>query len=75
VSDSGTGFFGGVGLGVTFAKTLHVRFELQSTTIDEDVLNARNDAGVDAMLLEVQYRFGAGKAGAIEPSGPPTATP
>lgn len=72
VSDSGTGLFGGVGFGVTFAKSLHVRFELQSTTIDEDVLNARNDAGVDAMLLEVQYRFGAGAAG---PSGPPTATP
>ena len=63
------------GGGVTFAKTLHVRFELQSTTIDEDVLNARDDAGVDAMLLELQYRFGAGKAAAIEPSAPPTATP
>ena len=75
VSDSGTGFFGGVGFGVTFAKTLHVRFELQSTTIDEDVLNARDDAGVDAMLLEVQYRFGAGKAATIQPSAPPTATP
>jgi len=75
VSDSGTGFFGGVGFGVTFAKTLHVRLELQSTTIDEDVLNARDDAGVDAMLLEVQYRFGAGKTATIQPSAPPTATP
>ena len=75
VTESGTGLFGGVGFGVTFAKTLHVRFELQSTTIDEDVLNARDDAGVDAMLLEVQYRFGAGKAASIRPSGPPTATP
>jgi hypothetical protein len=75
VSDSGTGFFGGVGFGVTFANALHVRFELQSTTIDEDVLNARNDAGVDAMLLEVQYRFGAGKAATIQPSAPATTTP
>lgn len=75
VSDSGTGFFGGVGFGVTFAKALHVRFELQSTTIDEDVLNARDDAGVDAMLLELQYRFGAGKPASIRPSAPPTASP
>jgi hypothetical protein len=75
VSDSGTGLFGAVGFGVTFAQTLHVRFELQSTTIDEQVLNARNDAGVDAMLLEVQYRFGAGKAASIQPSAPPTASP
>lgn len=75
VSDSGTGFFAGLGVGVTFAKSWHVRFELQSTTIDEDVLNARNDAGVDAMLLEVQYRFGAGRASSIQPSAPPTATP
>lgn len=75
VTDSGTGFFGGVGFGVTFAQGLHVRFELQSTTIDEDVLNARNDAGVDAMLLEVQYRFGAARPAPIEPSAPPIATP
>lgn len=75
VSDSGTGFLGGVGLGVTFAKTLHVRFEFQSTTIDEDILNARNDASVDSMLLEVQYRFGAGKAVSTQPSAPPTAMP
>jgi len=76
VDDSGTGFLGGVGVGVTFAEAVHVRFEVQSTTIDEDVLNARDDASVDSMLLEVQYRFGARKASApIQPSGPPTATP
>jgi hypothetical protein len=75
VSDSGTGFLGGVGLGVTFGGNLHVRFELQSTTIDEDVLNARDDSSVDSMLLEVQYRFGAGSAASIQPSAPPTATP
>jgi len=74
VTDSGTGLLGGVGFGVTFADALHVRFEVQSTTIDEEVLNARDDSSVDAMLLEVQYRFGAGKA-SIQPSGPPTATP
>jgi OmpA-like transmembrane domain len=62
VSDSGTGFLGGVGFGVTLAKGLHVRFEAQSTTIDEDMLNTRDDAGIDVLLLEAQYRFGAGKA-------------
>jgi hypothetical protein len=75
VSDSGTGFVGGVGLGVTIARNVHVRFELQSTTIDEDVLNARNDSSVDSMLLEVQYRFGADRAASIQPAAPPTATP
>jgi hypothetical protein len=75
ISESGTGFLGGVGFGVTFAKYLHVRFELQTTTIDEDVLNARDDSSVDSMLLEVQYRFGAGQAASIQPSAPPTATP
>jgi hypothetical protein len=48
---------------------------LQTTTIDEDVLNARNDSSVDSMLLEVQFRFGAGKAASIQPSAPPTASP
>jgi hypothetical protein len=49
---------------------------VQSTTIDEDVLNARDDASIESLLLEVQYRFGARKAPApIQPSGPPTATP
>jgi hypothetical protein len=62
VSDSGTGFLGGIGFGVTLWKNLHVRFEAQSTTIDEDVLNARDDAGIDVLLLEAQYRFGAGTA-------------
>jgi hypothetical protein len=75
ITDSGTGFLGGVGFGVTFADALHLRFEAQTTTIDEDVLNARNDSSVDSMLLEVQYRFGAGKAVPIQPSAPPTATP
>lgn len=75
VSDSGTGFFGGVGFGVTFAGNLHVRFELQSTTIDRDVLNTREDPGLDAMLLEVQYRFGANRRAPARPSAPPSATP
>jgi len=49
----------GVGAGVTVAKGLHVRLDLQTVGIDEDVLNAREDTTLDSVLLEVQYRFGA----------------
>jgi opacity protein-like surface antigen len=74
VTDSGTGMLGGVGFGVTFADALHVRLEYQATTIDEDMLNARDDSSVESILLELQFRFGAGQS-SIQPSGPPTATP
>jgi hypothetical protein len=59
VDDSGTGFLIGLGFGVTLAEALHVRLDLQSVGIDEDVLNARDDTSLDSLLLEVQYRFGA----------------
>ena len=74
VEDSGTGLLGGIGLGMTFAGAVHVRLEYQATTIDEDVLNARDDTSVDALLFELQYRFGARRAVA-QPAGEPTATP
>jgi hypothetical protein len=54
-----TGLLLGVGVGVTVAKGLHVRLDLQSVGIDEDVLNAQHDTSLDSALLEVQYRFGA----------------
>ena len=75
VEDSGTGLLGGVGFGMTLAGAVHVRLEYQATTIDEDVLNARDDTSVDALLFEVQYRFGARKSAAARPSAPPSATP
>ena len=59
IDDSGTGFLGGVGIGVTLARALHLRFEVQSVTIDEDVLSARNDSSIESLLFEMQYRFGA----------------
>jgi hypothetical protein len=59
VDDEGTGLLLGVGIGVTFGRGLHVRLDLQTTGIDEDVLNAREDTSLDSILLEVQYRFGA----------------
>jgi hypothetical protein len=59
VNDSGTDLLLGVGVGVTVAKGLHVRLDLQTVGIDEDVLNAQDDTSLDSILLEVQYRFGA----------------
>lgn len=74
VDDDGVGFLFGLGVGVTFADAWHVRLDLQSVTIDGDVLNTRNDSGLDSILLEVQHRFGARRSVA-QPVGEPTATP
>lgn len=74
VEDSGVGFLIGMGLGVTIAESWHLRLDLQSVTLDGDVLNTREDSGLDSMLLEVQYRFGARRAMA-QPVGEPVATP
>ena len=52
-----------------------MRLDLQTVTIDEDVLNSDDDASIDSFLLELQYRFGARRALALQPSAPPTATP
>lgn len=59
VDESGTGFLFGVGGGVTLGKAFHLRLDLQSVGIDEDVLNAREDSSIDSILLELQFRFGA----------------
>jgi hypothetical protein len=59
VDDNGTSMVFGVGFGVTVFKGLHLRLDFQTLGIDEDVLNARDDASLDSFLLEAQYRFGA----------------
>jgi len=59
VEDDGTGLLFGVGAGVTLAKAFHLRLELQSVDIDEDVLNARDDSSMESILFEAQFRFGA----------------
>jgi hypothetical protein len=59
VDENGTGLLFGVGAGVTLAKVCHLRLELQSVDIDEDVLNARDDSSIESILFEVQFRFGA----------------
>jgi hypothetical protein len=56
---AGVGFLMGVGVGVSLAEAWHVRLDMQSVTIDGDVLNVREDTGLDSFLLELQYRFGA----------------
>lgn len=59
VEDNGTGLLLGIGFGVTIAKAWHLRLDLQTVGIDEDVLNAQDDTTLDSLLFEVQYRFGA----------------
>jgi len=64
-------------IGVTLAESWHVRLEFQTLTIDRQVLNARDDAGLDSILLELQYRFGA-KGTSVPPlpaAPPPAVTP
>jgi hypothetical protein len=59
VSDRGTDFVWGLGVGVTFADVFHVRLGFESVGIDEDVLNTRDDTTLDSILLEGQFRFGS----------------
>jgi hypothetical protein len=74
VEDSGTGILYGVGVGVTLAQSWHLRLDVQSLTIDREVLNASDDTSLDSLLLEVQYRFGVGRPVA-RPAAPATAKP
>jgi len=58
VNESGTSLPLGLGGGVTVAKGLHVRLDLQTMGIDKAMLNAQDDTSLNSLLLEVQYRFG-----------------
>lgn len=73
VSESGTDFLFGAGVGVTFASSWHVRLEAQTLTIDREVLNARDDTSLDSILLELQYRFGA-RGSSVAPAVPAAPT-
>jgi hypothetical protein len=46
---------------VSFAQAWHVRLDLQTASVDGDMFNTLKDTGLDSMLLEVQYRFGANR--------------
>lgn len=70
VEDSGLGWMIGIGLGVSFAQAWHVRLDLQTASVDGDMFNTLKDTGLDSMLLELQYRFGASR-----PATPNTASP
>jgi len=59
IHGNGTGLLLGVGVGVTVAKGLHVRLDLQSVGIDAAVPNARHDPSLDSAQVGVQYRLGA----------------
>lgn len=56
--DDGEGFLIGAGMGYTFVPGWHVRVDLQTVTLDNDMLNVREDTSIDTILLELQYRFG-----------------
>lgn len=68
VDDSGADFLFGLGAGVTVAEGLHLRLDFQTLTIDGDVLNTHDDASLDTILFELQYRFGS--RGAAAPTTP-----
>ena len=56
IHDDDAGFLFGLGLGVSPIPHWNFRIELQSYTIDEDLLNAHGDASLDSFLFEVQFR-------------------
>lgn len=59
LEDDGTSLLAGVGVGVTVVKGLQVRLDLQTVSIDRDMLNTQDSTSLDSFLLELQYRFGA----------------
>lgn len=56
-NESDTGFLFGIGVGASLTPHWHLRFEFQSYTTDEDLVNSNGDASTDSMLFEVQYRL------------------
>ncbi len=60
LDDSGTDVLVGVGVGASFWKHVHMRFEYQSFRVDKELLalNDFYDGSVSTATLEVQYRFG-----------------
>ncbi|HET7202709.1 MAG TPA: outer membrane beta-barrel protein [Steroidobacteraceae bacterium] len=61
-SDDGVGALVGLGLGFSFAESLHTRFEYQAVWIDGDALNVNSETTLDSITWELQYRFGARRA-------------
>jgi Outer membrane protein beta-barrel domain len=58
VNKSDAGFLFGVGIGATPLPHWHFRVEVQTYSIDQDLLGGYGDASVDSALFEAEYRFG-----------------
>jgi opacity protein-like surface antigen len=60
VSDDGTGFIIGFGLGVNLGDHWHLRTEVQDVSFDEELLTVDDnlDASLESWMIELQYRFG-----------------
>jgi opacity protein-like surface antigen len=58
INKNDTGFLFGVGIGATPLPRWHFRLELQTYSIDKDLLGGYGDASVESVLFEAQYRFG-----------------
>jgi hypothetical protein len=53
-----TGYLFGIGLGVTPLPHWHLRLEVQTYSVDQDLLGGYGDASVESALFEAEYRFG-----------------
>jgi len=61
VDDEGTAFLFGIGLGVSPRSDWHLRLEYQSYSLEEDLLIVDDDATLDTLMLEIQYRLSGGQ--------------
>ena len=57
VNKNDAAFLLGFGAGVTPLRHWHFRIELQTYSIDKDLLGGYGSASTDTVLLEAQYRF------------------
>jgi hypothetical protein len=57
LNKSDSGFLFGIGIGATPLPHWHFRLEVQSYSIDEDLLGGYGDASVDSVLFEAEYRL------------------
>jgi len=58
VDDEDADLLIGIGVGFSFTPRWHLRAEFQSFGIESDLLNADDDASLDTILVELQFRPG-----------------
>jgi opacity protein-like surface antigen len=57
VDENDTGFLFGIGIGATPLPHWHLRLELQTYSVSEDLFGGNGDANVESILFEAQYRL------------------